>query len=147
MQHSFMTLFVWILEEIWQLHLEPTASTVLIDSAMAPQRPKGAKASILPQGLLLFSSMAAWLVLACSFLLNSSHVSPFQLPSSSTSASPSFVDLIKARRTYYSLNDSLPVSKERVTSLVGDLVQAVPSAYNSQTNRAVVLFGDDHRKL
>ncbi|KAI1658985.1 Nitroreductase [Daldinia decipiens] len=59
----------------------------------------------------------------------------------------SFLDLIKNRRTYYALNKELPISKERIEEIVKQSIFEVPSSFNSQSNRVVVLFGADHDKL
>ncbi|KAI1648179.1 Nitroreductase [Daldinia loculata] len=61
--------------------------------------------------------------------------------------SESFLDLIKNRRTYYALNKELPTSKERIQEIVKQTILEVPSSFNSQSNRVVVLFGADHDKL
>ncbi|VUC37377.1 unnamed protein product [Clonostachys rosea] len=66
---------------------------------------------------------------------------------SQTSASIPFLHSIKARRTYYALSDTLPFGKETVVEIVQDLVQDVPSAFNSQSNRVVVLFDQEHGKF
>jgi hypothetical protein len=109
---------------------------------MVSQSPKENKS---PNWLFL-STIAALLMVILSFLLTpySPHLSIFSV---TPSAPTSFTDLIKVRRTHYSLSDTLPIDKEKVTSLIGELIQAVPSAYNSQSNRAVVLFGEQHTEL
>ncbi|SPQ21273.1 a5f9d116-f280-4aba-90a4-b8166b1e14ee [Thermothielavioides terrestris] len=67
-----------------------------------------------------------------------------QIPSSKVDT---FFELVKARRSIYALNKTLPVDKARIQSLVEDAVQHVPSSFNSQSNRVVVLFGAEHDKL
>jgi len=62
-------------------------------------------------------------------------------------AATAFLDLVKARRTIYTINKDLPISKERVQEIVTEALQHVPSSFNSQSNRVVVLFGDDHDKF
>ena len=70
---------------------------------------------------------------------------------SSTTETPicakSVLDLIKNRRTYYPLSKDLTISTDRIQEIVKESVQHVPSSFNSQSNRAVVLFGDAHEKL
>lgn len=61
--------------------------------------------------------------------------------------SNSFIELIKKRRTIYSLGNDLPVSQDRVTALIKDAVKHSPTAFNSQSSRVVVLFGENHKKL
>ncbi|MEG0277791.1 MAG: nitroreductase family protein [Morganella sp. (in: enterobacteria)] len=61
--------------------------------------------------------------------------------------SNSFIELIKKRRTIYSLGNDLPVSQDRITALIKDAVKHSPTAFNSQSSRVVVLFGENHKKL
>ncbi len=61
--------------------------------------------------------------------------------------SNAFIEMIKNRRTIYNLGDTLPVSQEHVTNLIKEAVKHSPSAFNSQTSRIVVLFGEQHKKL
>ena len=55
--------------------------------------------------------------------------------------------LAEARRSIYALNDQLPVDKNQVVDLVEHAILHTPSAFNSQSTRLVVLFGEDHKKL
>ena len=55
--------------------------------------------------------------------------------------------LAEKRRSIYALSDQLPVSNEEIVKLVEHAVLHTPSAFNSQSTRIVVLFGDDHNKL
>ncbi|KAJ9133206.1 hypothetical protein NKR19_g9138, partial [Coniochaeta hoffmannii] len=57
------------------------------------------------------------------------------------------LDLIKVRRTYYPLGKDISVSPERINEIVKEAVKHVPSSFNSQSNRVVVLFGAEHDKL
>ncbi|KAI1458446.1 Nitroreductase [Annulohypoxylon moriforme] len=66
---------------------------------------------------------------------------------STTMASTPVLDLIKSRRTYYVLNKELPITKDRVQEIVKEALLHVPSSFNSQSNRIVVLFGAEHDKL
>ncbi|KAI1871835.1 hypothetical protein JX265_005821 [Neoarthrinium moseri] len=59
----------------------------------------------------------------------------------------SFLESITARRTWYALDKTLPTTQERITGIVQDAMQSVPSSFNAQSNRAVVLFGAEHEKL
>lgn len=106
-----------------------------------PNTPRGA--------WLAWSSITIFLCIALSVLTNpaSSPIPFFQEKTQITDMSSPFIDLVKARRTYYALNDTLPVGKDKVVNVVEELLQAVPSGFNAQTNRAVVLFGDEHAKL
>ena len=55
--------------------------------------------------------------------------------------------IAETRRSIYMLNDQLPVSKDEVVKLVEHAVLHTPSAFNSQSSRLVVLFGEDHQQL
>ena len=55
--------------------------------------------------------------------------------------------LAEKRRSIYALSDQLPVSNDEIVNLVEHAVLHTPSAFNSQSTRIVVLFGDDHNKL
>ena len=73
--------------------------------------------------------------------------SPNQQRSTSSSAmasTTSFLDAIKARRTYYALNKTAPISDERIEEILRDLVLHVPSSFNSQSARLVVLLKREH---
>ncbi len=56
-------------------------------------------------------------------------------------------ETFKSRRSVYDLNDSLPVSKDEITAAVEHAILHTPSAFNSQSTRLVVLFGEEHQKL
>lgn len=55
--------------------------------------------------------------------------------------------VLKERRTFYGLNKEAVVSDERIEEIVREAVKYVPSAFNSQSARAVVLLGKSHDKL
>jgi len=59
----------------------------------------------------------------------------------------SFANLIEQRRTIYALGNTLPVSESDIEQIVAHAVKHTPSAFNSQSARVVVLFGDAHAKL
>lgn len=52
-----------------------------------------------------------------------------------------FAKLQETRRTIYALGKELLVSNEEVVALVEKAMKESPSAFNSQSSRAVVLFG------
>lgn len=58
-----------------------------------------------------------------------------------------FLSHIKARRTIYALNKTLPISTDRVQEIVKESLLHVPSSFNSQSNRVVVLLGAEHDKF
>lgn len=51
------------------------------------------------------------------------------------------------RRSVYSLSNKSPVSNEEIGEIVNIAIKHVPSAFNCQSARAVVLFGENHTKL
>lgn len=58
-----------------------------------------------------------------------------------------FQDAIAHRRTYYAISNSSPVSDKQIQDIVELAVHNVPSAFNSQTTRVVVLLGNNHQKV
>ena len=59
----------------------------------------------------------------------------------------SFSTLIEQRRTIYHLGSSVPISEKSIEQLVEHAVKHTPSAFNSQSARVIVLFGDAHNTL
>lgn len=62
-------------------------------------------------------------------------------------ASKSFLDGVENRRSIYALSDKSPISDERVEEIVSFAIKHVPSTFNVQAARAVILFGDNHKRL
>lgn len=58
-----------------------------------------------------------------------------------------FIEELKARRSQYALTSESPVGDQEIVKTVDDVTVQVPSAFNSQPQRAVVLFGDANQKL
>lgn len=58
-----------------------------------------------------------------------------------------FSEALKHRRTYYSITNQSPVSDQEIESIIEMAVRHVPSAFNSQTTRVVLLLGESHKKL
>ncbi|MEJ5083701.1 nitroreductase family protein [Ochrobactrum sp. MYb379] len=61
--------------------------------------------------------------------------------------SNSYIDALKKRRTQYALGKNLPISKDAVAELIREAVKNSPSSFNSQSSRAVILFGAESDKL
>ena len=61
--------------------------------------------------------------------------------------SNAYLDALKQRRTQYSLGRNLSISKEELTSLIQEAIKHSPSSFNSQSSRAVILFGAESDKL
>lgn len=58
-----------------------------------------------------------------------------------------FWEAIKQRRSYYNLGDTPGISDEKIKGIVEDAIKYVPSAFNSQSARALVLLGAAHKQL
>ncbi len=58
-----------------------------------------------------------------------------------------FLKSIQDRRSVYAINAESPITDARIEKLVGEAVKHVPSAFNMQDQKAVLLFGKDHAKL
>lgn len=63
------------------------------------------------------------------------------------SSQQSFMEAVKARRTYYQLNKEAPISDKKITELVEQAVLHVPSSFNTQSARLVVLLNKDHEQF
>lgn len=59
----------------------------------------------------------------------------------------SFANALKNRRSYYSITNQSPISPEQIVSIINLVVTHVPSAFNSQSTRVVLLLGENHGKL
>lgn len=57
------------------------------------------------------------------------------------------IESIKIRRSQYSLGKSLPLAKNDVENIIKEAVKYTPSSFNSQSTRAVILFGEESDKL
>ena len=54
---------------------------------------------------------------------------------------------LSTRHSQYALTNTSKLSDQETVDLVKQTTALVPSAFNSQSQRVVVLFGDDHAKL
>ncbi len=54
---------------------------------------------------------------------------------------------IENRRSIYAIGKESPVSDQEIRSIVEHAVKYVPSAFNSQSARVVILLGEQHDKL
>ncbi|WP_461214771.1 nitroreductase family protein [Lacticaseibacillus sp. GG6-2] len=57
------------------------------------------------------------------------------------------LNALKKRRSIYALGKNVQASQDEIVKLVEDVIQETPTAFNSQTTRAVFLFGDKHDQL
>ena len=58
-----------------------------------------------------------------------------------------FSEALKNRRSYYSITGQSPVTDQEIECIVNLAVRHVPSAFNSQSTRVVLLLGKAHKKL
>ncbi|WP_445116014.1 nitroreductase family protein [Acinetobacter sp. WZC-1] len=59
----------------------------------------------------------------------------------------SFLTQIKERRTIYAIGRNVSLDKTKIEETIKEAVKLSPSAFNSQSSRAVILFGDSHVKF
>lgn len=58
-----------------------------------------------------------------------------------------FWEAVKQRRTYYAISNEQVTGDERIHELVGEMVTHLPSPFNSQSSRVVILLGQQHSRL
>lgn len=58
-----------------------------------------------------------------------------------------FTDLVKQRRTAYAIGKNTELSNKEIADRIREVTQDIPTAFNSQTTRLVVVFGEDNIKL
>lgn len=61
--------------------------------------------------------------------------------------SRTFLDAIAHRRSYYALKNESPISDDAIREIVECTIKHVPSPFNSQSTRLVVLLGEHHQKV
>lgn len=59
----------------------------------------------------------------------------------------SFIDQISKRRSIYAIGKNIKLDNAAIESLIKDVVKQSPSSFNSQSSRAVILFGDSHTQF
>ena len=58
-----------------------------------------------------------------------------------------FYEAIESRRSHYGINKDVVVSDDRIKEVIEHAVKHTPSAFNSQTARAIILLDEHHTKL
>src|SRR5699024_8867239 len=58
-----------------------------------------------------------------------------------------FQNAIETRRTIYSLDKEISISDKEVENIIEHAVKHVPSSFNSQSTRIVLLLNDNHDKF
>lgn len=56
----------------------------------------------------------------------------------------SFIDAVKDRRTIYQLNKEAPISDKQISEIAEKAILHVPSSFNNQSTRLVVLLNKEH---
>ncbi|MBU0439190.1 nitroreductase family protein [Staphylococcus succinus] len=67
--------------------------------------------------------------------------------SKNTSNLTTFQNAIESRRTIYSLDQDISISDNEVESIIEHAIKHVPSSFNSQSTRIVLLLNDNHNKF
>lgn len=57
------------------------------------------------------------------------------------------IDHLKKRRTQYALGKNVSHDKQALSTLIQDAIKHTPSSFNSQSSRAVILFGAESVKF
>ncbi|TSB45470.1 nitroreductase family protein [Alkalicoccobacillus porphyridii] len=61
--------------------------------------------------------------------------------------SKDFFQAVEDRRSYYAVSKDVVASDERIIEIIEHAVKYVPSAFNSQSTRVIVLLGTEHDKF
>ncbi|GAC45625.1 hypothetical protein PLO_1097 [Pediococcus acidilactici NGRI 0510Q] len=61
--------------------------------------------------------------------------------------SNSFLENLKKRRSIYALGKNVKLSEDEITEIIEEAIRQSPSAFNSQSIRAVILYGKAHDEL
>ncbi len=59
--------------------------------------------------------------------------------------SNAFLDSISKRRSIYHIGKNVSLSQQQIVELIETAVEQSPSSFNSQSSRAVILFGQHHQ--
>lgn len=57
------------------------------------------------------------------------------------------IEALKLRRTYYSIDDKIEVSDEKIVETIEEVTRLVPDAMNMRTQRVIVVQGEKHKEL
>lgn len=57
------------------------------------------------------------------------------------------IEIFKKRRSQYALGKNVDMGMEQLTELIKEAVRQAPSSFNSQSSRAVILFGEQSEKF
>ena len=113
----------------------PVLSRLLLSSRV----PIFNKASFLPATSLLYSSPIHRAFTSTSTTFTATNNMSFD--------TTSFLAAAKNRRSIYKLNKKAPVDDKKIEEIARSAIKDVPSSFNSQSARLVVLLKDDHDKF
>ena len=54
---------------------------------------------------------------------------------------------LRRRRSIYQIGKNVSAAPDEIVALIEDVVEQIPSSFNGQTSRVVVLFGQEHHTL
>ncbi|HQD92572.1 MAG TPA: hypothetical protein PK924_04795, partial [Bacilli bacterium] len=57
------------------------------------------------------------------------------------------IEIMKKRRSIYSIKNELPYSEEELIRRLEQVVLTLPTPFNSQSSKMVLLLGENHTKL
>ena len=58
-----------------------------------------------------------------------------------------FKEALENRRSYYAIDNQSPINDDQIQEIIDFAIKHVPSAFNSQSTRIVLLLGQHHLKL
>jgi hypothetical protein len=67
--------------------------------------------------------------------------------STSKMSSQKFLDTVTARRSYYQLKKESPIDDAKINDIIKQSLLQVPSSFNSQSTRIILLLKDEHEKF
>ncbi|MFG6666095.1 nitroreductase family protein [Halomonas sp. HNIBRBA4712] len=57
------------------------------------------------------------------------------------------ISVFETRRSQYAIGKQIPLDQEATSALIKRAVKLAPTSFNSQSSRAVILFGEHHDRL
>jgi hypothetical protein len=81
------------------------------------------------------------------FFTTTPHASISTSSSTKMPSSTAFLEAIKARRTHYAITNTSPIPDSKIQEIINETVLHIPSAFNSQSTRVVLLLKAEHEKL
>jgi len=64
-----------------------------------------------------------------------------------TKTSQQFLQAVKERRSYYGISKEEVIPQEKIEEIIAEATKHTSSAFNSQSSRVIVLFGEEHDKF